>query len=352
MSARLAFYMIRPEERRKLVQFIKNNFILVDVDGYAPGGSNEERSWWTKISGNTESNGCGNNAWYLATARGTRLADPVSRGLPDVRKAWILYKSMPDDDRRPALPKPILDNPKKARLTPPAGALILRAYFNALEASSTGDPVPVKRMRWYSEIIPSRFPGTEVLWVTEKEWKAMIPATPRKGEKLAFPETLQHRILRYYSAPELVGWNNTDWYLVRSFEFSLTVDEASADGFKLKLEGFARKGKEFSEKDVTTLGGDFRFLGYLHFDAKKKAFDRFDVVALGKAWGGGGEPINGSGKGPIVAYVPVYEQEARPYNVGLAYTLVSGERPVDRVPPGPGANGYPGWAPEHYLGKQ
>ena len=73
MSARLAFYMIRPEERRKLVQFIKNNFILVDVDGYAPGGSKEERSWWTKISGNTESNGCGNNAWYLATARGTRL---------------------------------------------------------------------------------------------------------------------------------------------------------------------------------------------------------------------------------------------------------------------------------------
>jgi hypothetical protein len=351
MSARLAFYMTPVEERRKLVQFIKKNYILVDVDGYAPGASKAEYAWWSAISGNSEVSGCGNNAWYIASAGGTRIGAPVSRGLPDIRKAWIEYKTLDDDSRKPTLPAQVRDNPKKARLEPPAGSLVLRAYFSYLNESDA-DPSPVRKMRWFTQIIESRFPGTDTVWVTEREWKSMIPPTPKKGDKLVFPSTLQNRILRYYAAPELVGWNNTDYYQVRSSEFTLTVDDASADGFRLRLEGFARKGKEFNEKDLAPMGGDFRFLGYLHYNAAKKVFDRFDVLALGKGWGGGGEPINGTGKGPIVAYVPVYDREIRPYGVGLAYTLVSGDRPADRVPPGPGANGYPGWAPDLYFGKQ
>src|SRR5262245_48123809 len=134
MSARLAFYTTPPAERRKLVQFLKNNFILLDVDGYAPGASSSEVQWWTKVSGKAENDGCGNNAWYVATAGGTRLGNPVNRGMPDVRAAWIEYKTMADDDRKPALPKPVQDRPKTARLSPPAGALILRAYFNYLDA--------------------------------------------------------------------------------------------------------------------------------------------------------------------------------------------------------------------------
>ena len=351
MSARLAFYMTPPAERRKLVEFIKKNYILVDIDGYVPGSSKADWTWWCGVSGNSETSGCGNNAWYIATAGGSRIGDPVSRGLPDVRKAWIEYKTFADENRKPALSKPLHDNPKRARLSPPAGTLILRAYFSYLNGGATGDPTPVRKMKWFSEIVESRFPGTDTLWVLEREWKAMIPATPKKGDKLAVPPTLQHRILKYYMAQELVGWNNTDFYKVRGSEFTLSVDDASADGFRLKLEGFARKGKDFSEKDLDQMGGDFRFLGYLHYDARKKAFDKFDVVALGKGWGNGGEPIHGFGKGKHVAYVPVYDKEIRPYGVGLAYTLVSGEKPSDRMPPGPGANGYPGWAPD-YLGKE
>jgi hypothetical protein len=350
MSARLAFTMTPVEERRKLVQFIQKNYIMVDVDGYAPGSSKAEYAWWSAVSGNSETNGCGNNAWYVATAGGTRIGVPVSRGLPDIRAAWIEYRTLSDENRKPALPALVHDNPKRARLAPPPGLLILRAYFSYLNGAD-GDPVPVRKMRWFSQVVESRFPGTDTLWVTEREWRAMIPEAPKKGETLAFPATLQNRILRYYAAPELVGWNNTDYYLVRSSEFTLTVEDASAAGFRLRLEGFARKGKEFDEKDAAPMGGDFRFLGYLHYDAAKKAFDRFDVLALGKGWGSGGEPINGAGKGKVVAYVPVYDREIRPYGVGLAYTLVSGDRPVDRMPPGPGANGYPGWDRERYLGK-
>ncbi|HEX7898596.1 MAG TPA: hypothetical protein VF950_12600, partial [Planctomycetota bacterium] len=156
----------------------------------------------------------------------------------------------------------------------------------------------------------------------------------------------------YYMLPELVGWNNRPYGETRAAEFTLTVDDASDAGFRLRLEGFARKGQVFDAKSLEPMGGDFRLLGYLHFDARKKKFERFDLVALGKGWGSGGEPCNGAGTGKHVAYVPVYERELRPYGVGIACELVSGERQVDRIPPGPGHNGYPGWAPEVYFGKQ
>jgi hypothetical protein len=352
MSARLAFYLTPADERRKLQEFIRENFILLDVDGYAPGGSKEEYDWWLKVQGRKPGDGCGANAWYVATAGGTRLADPSPRDLPNLRKVRAAWLPLAESDRKPALSKAVQDNPKHARLTPPPGALILRVYFSFLDDRGAEDPTPVKQTRWYTHIIESRLPGTDVLWVTEKEWKSMIPADPKKGDKLDFPATLQHRILKFYTAPELIGWNNTAYGEVREAGFSMTVDEASDRGFRLRLEGFARKGKVFKEKEIAPMGGDFRFLGYLSYNAARKAFDRIDVVALGKGWGGGGEPINGTGKGPFVEYVPVYEQTLRPYGVGIAWELVSGERAVDRVPPGPGHNGYPGWAPQEYFGRQ
>src|SRR6185503_11939450 len=99
MSARLAFYLIPVDERRKLVEFIKENYILLDVDGYAPGGSKEEYDWWLKVQGRKVNDGCGNNAWYIATAGGTRLGDPVARGMPELRKARIAWKMLAEADR-------------------------------------------------------------------------------------------------------------------------------------------------------------------------------------------------------------------------------------------------------------
>jgi hypothetical protein len=352
MSARLAFYLIPAPERRTLIEFIKNNYILVDVDGYAPGGSKDEVAWWLSVHGKGENNGCGNNAWYIATAGGQRLGDPVSRGLPELKRPRYQWKFLSEETRKPKLATPAPDSPKTARIAPPPGALIVRVYFNYLDTTDAGEQIPVQRTGWYTEVINQRFPGTDVMWVTEKEWKSMVPPAPKAGDKLVFPSTLQDRILRYYGAQELIGWNNTDYSIVRGAEFTLSVDEASDAGFRLKLEGFARKGKDFSEKDIAPRGGDFRFLGYLRYDARKKAFDRFDVVALGNGWGGGGEPINATGKGPQVEYVPLYRRPVRPYGVGLAFELVSGERQVDRVPPGPGANGYAGWGRDVYFGKQ
>ncbi|HEX7902083.1 MAG TPA: hypothetical protein VF950_30260, partial [Planctomycetota bacterium] len=204
MSARLALYLTPGEQRRTLLEFIGKNYILLDVDGYAPGGSKEEVAWWLKVQGKEPGDGCGANAWYVASAGGRQLVDPVSRGLPELQKALAVWKALPEAERTPKIAPWVGDHPKTARLTPPAGALILRAYFSYLDTPAAGDPTPVKKTRWYSEIMNTRMPGTDVMWVTEKEWKAMIPAKPRKGEALDFPATLRNRLVTYYMLPELV----------------------------------------------------------------------------------------------------------------------------------------------------
>src|SRR5262245_41560597 len=154
MSARLAFYLTPADQRRQLVEFIQKNYILLDVDGYAPGGSKEEVAWCLKVQGKAPDASCGANAWFVASAGGKRLGDPVDRGGADLKKAWTDWKALPEAERKPKLPPLVQDNPKTARLGPPAGALILRAYWSYLDTpAGAGDPTPVKRTRWFSEIM-------------------------------------------------------------------------------------------------------------------------------------------------------------------------------------------------------
>src|SRR4029450_8555027 len=82
---------------------------------------------------------------------------------------------------------------------------------------------------------------------------------------------------------------------VRGAELALIVESASEAGLALRLEGTTKTGRAFegapasgeSSEAPGLCGADFRFLGHLHFDAKKDAFDRFDIGALGEGWGGG-----------------------------------------------------------------
>ncbi|CAN5904742.1 hypothetical protein BH23PLA1_BH23PLA1_22160 [soil metagenome] len=59
-------------------------------------------------------------------------------------------------------------------------------------------------------------------------------------------------------------------------------------------------------------------LGYLTYDRPAKTLTRFDVVALGDHWG----------EGP-------YTRGARPGRapLGVAFQLVNGQQPADRIPP-------------------
>jgi hypothetical protein len=68
-----------------------------------------------------------------------------------------------------------------------------------------------------------------------------------------------------------------------------------------------------------TLGYEPRLRGHLVFDAKKNAFTRFDMIALGDMYG---DAFAGSW---------LYRPGRNP--VGFTFELVSGQAPVDRLPP-------------------
>jgi hypothetical protein len=61
---------------------------------------------------------------------------------------------------------------------------------------------------------------------------------------------------------------------------TLSVESASAERVQLRVDGFARLSDN-PDLSKATIKGDFRLLGWLNYDAKKKAFDRFEIVALG-----------------------------------------------------------------------
>ena len=66
-------------------------------------------------------------------------------------------------------------------------------------------------------------------------------------------------------------------------------------------------------------GYDARLTGLLTFDPKKKAFTRFDVVAIGDYWGGDyeGGRFKRPGRTPL----------------GISFELAHGDNAIDLVPP-------------------
>jgi len=111
------------------------------------------------------------------------------------------------------------------------------------------------------------------------------------------------------------------------------VEKGSPAGLGLRVEGFVQKGdfaeaQKFFEKGIGNDGRparghggiDLRFIGRLDYDPKSRAFDRFDLVALGDCWGW------------TSAYHRGNSTFGR-YPIGIAFELNRGECPADRIHP-------------------
>ena len=131
---------------------------------------------------------------------------------------------------------------------------------------------------------------------------------------------------------------------VRDGEMTLTVEDVTAAGVRLRLDGHGHTGPSFDEYRSSTeaefaengspmsygmQGRAVRLLGFLHYNAKKKAFDRFDIVGVTDTWG------------ILATLARVGDREKREtglkrrrWPVGIAIELVTGDRVADRIPPG------------------
>jgi hypothetical protein len=256
---------------------------------------------------------------YILTATGKLLAyrnhrDPaVMRAL--LKEGLRKYQQLPADERSPgAVQVPPLNrtDPRYSR-TPPKGGLIVNVFTRILDRQEDGS-----FCRGTCPTQGADRAAHDHLWLTEAEWRSLLPAEPQPGKSVAVPRRLLMRILRFHLMDNTRGepppWSVRD---VREGGLTLTVEEASPAGMALQLTGRALLASSADSKQAKR-GFDAHLLGYLHYDAAKNVMDRFDLIAVGEHWGQG-----------------TFTAGARPGRtpLGVAFSLARGDTPADQVPP-------------------
>ena len=327
-----------PGKCEEAVAYIRDQFVCVAVDSYIPANSVEEVEWFF---GSTK----GNNSFWMAAPSGYKLGQGNSLSavfglnycLGTLKGAVQEFSKLPDAERKPKLGKQGTPVEERKRIpTPPPGGLIAAYFIRFLERDARGELAPGKV--WYAVGADGKAhtldPHTrEMVWFTESEWKSLVPQTATVGARVAVPEPVKNRIFGWHA--DLAWPDGGDEGPLRGGELTLTVDKVSEAGITLRLDGYIQKGdfakdQEYFSKykgdanDQVTARGhggiDLRYLGYLNFSPKKKAFDRFDIVAAGDCWGLHSRIHRGNcvfGRFPI----------------GFAWELDKGDRPMDRIPP-------------------
>lgn len=268
----------------------------------------------------------GGNCFVLTTPGGKKLAggngsggasDALTRGLAE-------WKKLSDEERR-ALPKGITAVPLQAAICRlPAGGLILKSYIRNLKLDTRGEPALIGRddlkdRKAFPDWNPIYIEPTRYnVWLTEAEWRSLVPDSPRKGDRVAVPEVIRQRLFRYHLVNGIFGlpgaWRRAD---VRKGDLDLIVEEVKPV-LRMRLEGTALLATD-ADLNRAARGYEARLRGAVEYDAEKKKITRFELVALGDYWGGDyeGGRFKRPGQTPL----------------GIAFELATGDSAVDRAPP-------------------
>ncbi|HMF19838.1 MAG TPA: hypothetical protein VKE98_21715 [Gemmataceae bacterium] len=206
--------------------------------------------------------------------------------------------------------------PKRAVPKPPAGGLILRGYCTYLRHDDKKQIV--RASEYYYKQNPDRWKvetQSDLLWLTESERKALIPANPKLGEHHEVAQPIQKRFYGTIGIDYMEG--SVSALPTRRSTMTLTVDKMNELTLVLRLTGYAHLGKE-READSKARGSELRLLGVIHYDRKKQSISRFDAVGIGRAWGRRTDEIR------LAQY---------PWMYGIAVELVTGDAPQDLIPP-------------------
>ena len=254
-------------------------------------------------------------------------------------KALEEFLKLPEDERRPgAVTVPDLKPTEVLIPSPPEGGLVLKVHARFLSADDKGQlryatsedfPLMEKTAGWSLFLQPN----TEYLWLTEAEWKALVPANPVPGAKAAVAPVIGERMARFHLTPRR-AMTSEDGILkkeaVKSARLTLTVETVSAERIRMILDGFIHTGTDFDSAPATSPNGPLGFgfetplRGVLEYDRTKNLFVRFDVVAPGEVWGRWGD-ANGKS---------LFAERPGRTPFGFAFELVQGDSPSNRLPPG------------------
>jgi hypothetical protein len=303
------------------------DFIAVTGDDwYQRRRQDEEGEFFRKVSdqagrGSRDSGGGSTRQGiYCFTASGRLLAFKNAGQAPDVMRevlkdALAKWRKLPESERRPGavtVPELARTDSRYTR-TPPPGGLIVNVFTRLLDRDANGElcDADCKGNRGDEA-------ARDHLWLTESEWRSLAPARAKRGDQFPLADKIAERICRFHLIDNTRGepplWGREE---VRSRKFTITVEEASSAGIRVRLDGAAVIATH-ADASKADRGYDVRLMGYIHFDTANDALDRFELVAVGDHWGDG-----------------TYTRGARPGRtpLGVAFELASGKSPSDRVPP-------------------
>jgi hypothetical protein len=333
------------------VKTIKEHFVAVAVDADMLNVLEDAEGQFARAAGIYLTGSSGGVAFI--TADGKRLGKKHLHGTnaAGIQEALEAWNKIPESERRPGAIQvgdrgPI--DSKHATVQPPPGCLILgvsgrylaRGPRDELRTTTLlndfpGIEQPATRYTGHFEYNCEANP--DFMWLTEAEWKSLVPASPNKGDRHALPGAILQRMCWYHLLPNaMTGRTGDTWgsvgprekHGIRAGEATLTVEEVSGDSIRLSLQGFVHLGNAYNpaanppktnKEYLETLGYEASLRGRLTYDTAKKSFTHFDVVVLGDMYG---EAIENSwffrpGRNPV----------------GFAFELSSGQTPVDRLPP-------------------
>jgi hypothetical protein len=301
------------------------------------------------------SNAGGNTA--VVTAGGKQLGMTPSSDC-DLLKAWREWKSLPASERAPGAVQVGERGPidmLRASPEPPPGGLILKLYYRTLTHDAGkelrharkqdfvrnyglgGDPTNPNVVASVDVVIANQAfyeANPDFMWLTEPEWKSLLPAQPTKGEVSPVPAAITERLFRFHLVPtmaygEAIGWAKKD---IRAGKLDRVVEEVGQDRVRLRLEGYALLGPDYETvaKKVQAKGRAWGYephlLGHLEYQPSTGKITRFDLVALGDTYGKLQEGL-----------LYFYRPEREP--LGVAFEMVSCDVPANRVSPRAAAGG-------------
>lgn len=258
----------------------------------------------------------------VVTGTGKVLAEHDRYPAEVIREGLRAWDELPEAEKRPrrvsgvprvsAFPKP----PE-----PPPGAIILRAHIRALERHPDGNltwtgPIAVAANDY--NFAPE--PQLDHVWITEQEWKSLIPTDPRVGDVLQIRPALAQRIAKFHLIDKALGCGVFLWEKARA-DLRLKVVSVTESSIEMDLHGQAWIGKN----------GDYpvRLQGFLTVDRRLGEFTRFDMLALGKDDGDFRTPAERVQRNSFWYRISPQSKVV----MAIAFELTPGTKPIDLVPP-------------------
>jgi hypothetical protein len=310
----------------EIIRMATQNYVAVAGDDwYQRRRGDAEGEFFRKVADQGPRKGEGGSTRqgiYCLTADGQLLAYKNAGQAPEVmrevlRQGLAKWAQRPEEGRRPGGSKIGGSGPtdERYRRTPPPGCLIVNVYARMLDRDASGKLCD-SDLRGEAGLKYGA--SQDHLWLTEEEWRSLVPADPKKGDTFPIPEGIVRRVVRFHLIDNTRGeppmWRQED---VRSGKFAGMVVEVTADRVVIRVEGAALLATE-AELAKAKRGYDVRLLGFLIYNIAKRTIERFDMLALGDHWGSGN-----------------YTRGARPGRtpLGIAFELAAGNSQADRVPP-------------------